>query len=66
MVIPPAEGHKQETKGDGHDKGCRCTRDGKGWVDYMYKNPENGKVEAKTAYVLRSGDLIFIAGIYKK
>jgi cytochrome c len=39
---------------------------GKGWVDYMYKNPENNKIEAKTAYVLRSGDLVLIAGIYKK
>jgi cytochrome c len=41
-------------------------KDGKGWVDYMYKNPENNKIEAKTAYVLRSGDVVLIAGIYKK
>ncbi|MES2319561.1 MAG: cache domain-containing protein [Pseudomonadota bacterium] len=41
-------------------------KDGKGWVDYMYKNPENNKIEAKTAYVLRAGDVILVAGIYKK
>jgi cytochrome c len=39
---------------------------GKGWVDYMYKNPATGKIEPKTTYVLRSGDLILEAGIYKK
>lgn len=39
---------------------------GKGWVDYMYKNPENNKIEAKTAYVLRAGDVVLVAGIYKK
>lgn len=38
---------------------------GEGWVDYKYKNPETGKVEDKTLYVLRSGDLILSAGIYK-
>jgi signal transduction histidine kinase len=41
-------------------------KDGKGWVDYMYKNPENNKIEAKTAYVLRSNDVVLVAGIYKK
>jgi len=41
-------------------------KDGKGWVDYMYKNPESSKIEAKTAYVLRSGDVVLVAGIYKK
>lgn len=39
---------------------------GKGWVDYMYKNPSTGKIEPKTTYVLRSGDVILEAGIYKK
>lgn len=41
-------------------------KSGKGWVDYMYKNPENSKIEAKTAYVLRAGDMVLVAGIYKK
>jgi signal transduction histidine kinase len=39
---------------------------GKGWVDYMYKNPTTGKIEPKTTYILRSGDVILEAGIYKK
>jgi cytochrome c len=38
---------------------------GKGWVDYRYKNPESGKIEQKSAYVLKSGDLILTVGIYK-
>ena len=39
---------------------------GKGWVDYMYKNPDNGKVEAKTSYLMRVNDVVLVAGIYKK
>lgn len=38
---------------------------GKGWVDYKYKNPDNGKIEQKTAYVLMAGDVILTAGVYK-
>ncbi|MFP5390083.1 MAG: cache domain-containing protein [Gammaproteobacteria bacterium] len=41
-------------------------KEGKGWVDYMYKNPETGKVEAKTSYLLRVGDVVLVAGVYKK
>jgi signal transduction histidine kinase len=41
-------------------------KDGKGWVDYMYKNPTDGKVEAKTGYVQRVGDVVLVTGIYKK
>ena len=41
-------------------------KSGKGWVDYMYKNPETGKVEPKTSYVLRVNDVVLITGIYKK
>ena len=39
---------------------------GKGWVDYMYKNPTSGKIEQKTTYILRVDDVILEAGIYKK
>jgi signal transduction histidine kinase len=39
---------------------------GKGWVDYMYKNPASGKIEPKTTYILRVGDVVLEAGIYKK
>lgn len=38
----------------------------KGWVDYMYKNPSTGKIEPKTTYILRVGDVVLEAGIYKK
>jgi len=39
---------------------------GKGWVDYQYKNPNSGKIEPKTTYVLRVDDVVLEAGIYKK
>jgi signal transduction histidine kinase len=38
---------------------------GSGWVDYKYKNPETGKIEDKTTYVLKVGDIILCCGIYK-
>jgi cytochrome c len=38
---------------------------GEGWVDYKYKNPQNGAIEEKTLYVLKVGDLILSAGVYK-
>lgn len=37
---------------------------GKGWVDYKFRNPASGKVEAKSTYVLRVGDVALEAGIY--
>lgn len=43
-----------------------AARKGKGWVDYMYKNPTSGKIEPKTTYILRVGDAVLEAGIYKK
>ncbi|KAB8062517.1 cache type 2 domain-containing protein [Janthinobacterium sp. FT14W] len=41
-------------------------RQGKGWVDYQYKNPTTGKIEPKTTYILRVNDVVLEAGIYKK
>ncbi len=38
---------------------------GNGWVDYKYTNPESKKVEAKTTYVLKAGDMILCCGTYK-
>lgn len=38
---------------------------GKGWVDYKFKNPTSGKMESKSTYILRQGDYIVEAGIYK-
>ena len=42
-----------------------AVKKGSGWVDYKYKNPDNGKIEQKTAYVLLVGDIILTAGVYK-
>jgi signal transduction histidine kinase len=39
---------------------------GKGWVNYKYSNPSNGKLEPKTAYVQEYEGLIFCCGTYKK
>ena len=41
-------------------------KQGKGWVDYQYKNPTTGKIEPKTTYILRVNDVVLEAGIYKK
>lgn len=38
---------------------------GKGWVDYKYKNPDNGKIEQKTAYVMKVDDVLLSVGAYK-
>lgn len=38
---------------------------GKGWVDYRYNNPVTKVVENKSTYLVRSGDIILEAGIYK-
>ncbi|MEN3366345.1 MAG: cytochrome c [Burkholderiales bacterium] len=39
---------------------------GSGWVDYKWKNPDSGKVEPKTSYVKKQGDVIIGAGVYAK
>jgi len=38
---------------------------GSGWVDYKYTNPEHKKVEQKTTYLKKVGDLIICCGVYK-
>jgi cytochrome c len=38
---------------------------GTGWIDYKYKNPKTNKVEQKTTYVKKVGDVILCAGAYK-
>jgi hypothetical protein len=43
-----------------------AAKKGHGWVDYQYKNPVSGKIEPKTTYILRVGDVVLEAGIYKK
>ncbi|MGI4842265.1 MAG: cache domain-containing protein [Janthinobacterium lividum] len=39
---------------------------GKGWYDYTYKNPVTGKIEPKSTYMVKVGDVALEAGIYKK
>jgi cytochrome c len=38
---------------------------GKGWVDYRYNNPTTNEIEKKSTYLVKSGDVIIEAGIYK-
>ena len=38
---------------------------GSGWVDYKYKNPKDGKIESKTTYIQKEGDVVLCCGIYK-
>jgi cytochrome c len=40
-------------------------KDGEGWVDYKWPNPTTKKVEGKSSYVKKVGDLIIGVGIYK-
>lgn len=42
-----------------------ATASGTGWVDYKYLNPESKKVEAKTTYLQKVGDLVLCCGTYK-
>lgn len=40
-------------------------KDGFGWVDYVYFNKTTNKMENKTTYFEKVGDLVFCGGIYK-
>jgi len=42
-----------------------ANKKGSGWVDYTWTNPVSKKVEPKSAYLKKSGDLIFCSGVYK-
>ena len=39
---------------------------GKGWSDYRILNPANGRIEAKSAYLELTGDIVVGCGIYKR
>lgn len=39
---------------------------GKGWQDYRFQNPVTGKIELKTSYFEREGDLVIGCGAYKR
>lgn len=36
------------------------------WVDYKWQNPQTRKVEAKTSYIVRVGDVVVGVGAYKQ
>lgn len=38
---------------------------GSGWVDYKWPNPTTKKVENKSSYIQKSGDVIVGVGVYK-
>jgi signal transduction histidine kinase len=38
---------------------------GTGWVDYRYKNPSTNKIEDKTTFLKKVGDVIICCGVYK-
>jgi cytochrome c len=38
---------------------------GSGWVDYKFKNPTTGNIQAKTAYFQKVNDIVLVSGIYK-
>ena len=40
-------------------------KQGSGWVDYKYKNPESNKVEEKSTYFKAVDGVIYLCGVYK-
>jgi cytochrome c len=42
-----------------------ATDKGEGWVDYHWSNPVTKKVEGKSTYVKKVGDVFVAVGIYK-
>lgn len=38
---------------------------GEGWVSFKWPNPMSKKIEAKSAYVIRTGDVVCGVGYYK-
>lgn len=40
-------------------------KNGSGWVDYKYKNAQSGKVELKTSFLVKEGDMVVGCGCYK-
>jgi len=38
---------------------------GDGWVEYKWKNPQNGQIQPKTSFVKRVGGLVVAAGVFR-
>ncbi len=70
-INPKLVGKNMVTLPDGNGKLFRkeiielAQSKGKGWVDYRYNNPVTKEMEDKSTYIVRSGDVILEAGIYK-
>jgi cytochrome c len=60
LDVPDADG-----KAFRHEMLAIARGKGSGWVNYKFLNPATGKVQAKTTYVLRVGDIALEAGVYK-
>ncbi|HSY26259.1 MAG TPA: cache domain-containing protein [Burkholderiaceae bacterium] len=41
-------------------------KDGKGWEDYKWTNPDTKEIQAKSVYFEQVNDLIIASGFYKK
>jgi cytochrome c len=39
---------------------------GSGWIDYKWANPTTQKVDPKSTYYMKSGDVILGCGVYKQ
>ena len=69
--ISPAGEWTLVTEYDGEPNGLKIHKDGRIFItDYrrglMVLDPASGKIEPKTTYILRVGDVVLEAGIYKK
>ena len=71
-AMPALVGKNQVAEPDADGKLFRkeiievAEKQGSGWVNYKFKNPTNGEVQAKTSYVKKQGALILLAGAYAK
>lgn len=71
-VAPALVGKNQVSEPDADGKLFRkeiveiAEKQGSGWVNYKFKNPTNGELQAKTSYVKKQGGLIILAGAYAK
>ena len=71
-VTPALVGKNQVAEPDADGKLFRkeivdvAEKQGSGWVNYKYKNPASGELQAKTSFVKKQGGLIILAGAYLK
>jgi signal transduction histidine kinase len=44
---------------------AQVKKNGTAWVDYKFKNPQSGKIEQKTSFIMKVEDIIIGCGAYK-